>query len=165
MWRGEKIYLRQVEFADLQTLLNWENNSEHWSVSETSTPFSEEEMIDFIVEQTDYKNSCQLRLMICLNESNLSIGAVDLFEINEETGTAGVGILIDEKKYRKKGYAFESLELLKQIATELFTLRNLYCTIHTDNTSSIKLFLKSGFSPTSDETNNNITEYNFCITS
>lgn len=163
MWKSEKIYLRQVDFSDLQTLLNWENNPENWSVSGTNAPFSEEEMIDFIVEQTDYKNSYQLRLMICLNENNLPIGAIDLFEIDEEKGSAGVGILINEDKYRKKGYAFEALELLKQIARELFTLKILSCTIHTNNTSSIKLFLKSGFLPVSAETNNDITEYQFCI--
>lgn len=159
MWKGEKIYLRQVGFTDLQTLLSWENNPEHWSVSDTNTPFSEEEMIDFIVEQTDYKNSCQLRLMICLNENNLPVGAIDLFEIDEKKGSAGVGILINDKKYREKGYAFEALELLKHISSELFKLKNLYCTIHTGNFASTNLFMKSGFLPESEDTIRKIIKY------
>lgn len=163
MWKSKNIYLRQVEFNDLQTLLNWENNPENWAVSGINSPFSEEEIIDFIVDQTDVRNNTQLRLMICLQKSNLPIGAVDLFEIDKQKGTAGIGILIDEKKYRKKGYGFESLELLKHISSELFTLKNLYCTINMNNTASINLFLKSGFLPVSEDKNREITEYRFSI--
>jgi diamine N-acetyltransferase len=163
MWEGKRIHLRQVEFSDLQTLLNWENNPENWEVSETNTPFSEEEMIDFIVEQSDFKNTNQLRLMICLNEINLPIGAIDLFEINQTKKTAGVGILINEKQYRQKGYAFEALELLKQISLELVELKKLFCTIHATNESSIKLFLKSGFAPTSEDINREVIEYQYTI--
>lgn len=159
IWRGKKIYLRQVAFDDLQLLLNWENNPENWKVSDTTTPFSEEEMIDFIVEQTDFRASGQLRLMICLSENKTPVGAIDLFDINEEQGIAGVGILINDIENRKKGYATEALNLLKTAASDLFSLQQLQCTIHTTNESSKQLFEKCGFRRTGAQNNCNIDEY------
>lgn len=164
MWNGNRIYLRQVEFSDLKTLLHWENNPENWEISDTQTPFSEEEMIDFIVEQTDFRASNQLRLMICLSENNIPIGAIDLFEIDETKKTAGVGILIDDKHYRRKGYASEALGLVKIISKELFSLNTLYCRIHTSNDASKSLFEKSGFQYIRTEKSQQINEYVLQIT-
>lgn len=145
MQEGKRIYLRQVVFEDCQVLLEWENNPENWEVSGTKTPFSEEEIIDFIVEQANFRDAGQLRLMICISENSVPIGAVDLFDIDEEKGTAGVGILIDRQENRRKGYASDALDLLKAIAKSLFSLNRLNCTIHSYNIGSIRLFEKSGF--------------------
>jgi diamine N-acetyltransferase len=145
MWSNERIFLRQVEFDDLAILLRWENNPDNWEVSGTKSPFTEEEMIDFIVEQTDFRSSGQLRLMICLKEDALPVGAIDLFDINPNEQMAGVGILINDLQYRKKGYAMEALHLLKTIAQSELHLSQLYCTIHPGNKNSIRLFSNCGF--------------------
>lgn len=158
MWSNQRIFLRQVEFNDLAILLEWENNPDNWEVSGTKSPFTEEEMIDFIIEQTDFRSSGQLRLMICLNENSLPIGAIDLFEINLNEQMAGVGILINEIQHRKKGYATEALHLLKTIAKSELHLSKLYCTIHPDNESSIQLFLNGGFILA--QTDENVLFYN-----
>lgn len=157
-WYGEKIYLRQVIFDDLQVLLNWENDPENWEVSDTKTPFSEEEMIDFIVEQADFKSTGQLRLMICLLKNEKPVGAVDLFDIDEKKRSANVGILINCAEDRKKGYATEAIELLKTIAINFLSLQQLKCTIHTTNIASKQLFEKCGFRSIKTQ-NGGIDEY------
>ena len=58
---------------------------------------------------------------------------------------AGVGILIAEKSERKKGYASESLEILKNYCFEVLKLKQLYCSISVKNKSSLELFQKAGF--------------------
>ncbi len=145
MWKSTSVFLRPVALTDLRILLEWENNPDNWEVSGTTTPFSEEEMIDFIVEQMDYKSTRQLRLMICLNERQIPVGAIDLFEIDETRGIAGVGILINDVQHRNKGCATEALELLKTIAQSELHLSTLYCTIQLHNHASIQLFKKCGF--------------------
>lgn len=145
MWKSNNISLRNVCLSDLQLLLDWENNPENWAVSETTQPYTEEEMIDFIVEQSAMQQPEQLRLMICINSNNEPIGAIDLFNINSEKKTASVGILINEIKHRNQGYATEALQLMKKNAKKQLKLSTLYCTIHSDNTSSIKLFSKCSF--------------------
>ncbi|MFM7053932.1 MAG: GNAT family N-acetyltransferase, partial [Bacteroidota bacterium] len=46
-----------------------------------------------------------------------------------------------------KGLATESLQLLCGYAKDVLNLHQLYCHIHQDNHSSIKLFTKAGFVP------------------
>lgn len=149
MWKSTNIFLRPVTLIDLQTLLEWENNPDNWEISGTTAPFSEEEMIDFIIEQADYKATRQLRLMICMNEQLIPVGAIDLFEIDEDQRTAGVGILIHDPQHRKKGYATEALELVKQMARSELNLSTLYCSIQPHNDSSLRLFKRCGFLITS----------------
>lgn len=145
MWKGTSIFLRPVALTDLSILLEWENNPDNWEVSGTTAPFSEEEMIDFIVDQADYKATGQLRLIICRNEQQIPVGAIDLFEIDNVRQTAGVGILINDQQHRNKGYATEALELFKTIAQSELNLLTLHCTIQPHNHTSKQLFKRCGF--------------------
>lgn len=145
MWKGENVYLRHVELNDLNVLLEWENNPRNWSISGTTEPFTEEEIIDFIVEQTEPSKTSQIRFMICLTKTGEPIGAIDLFKIDRQNKTAGVGILINSEINRNKGYATEALELLKQISKNDLHLDTLQCSIQSDNYSSVHLFLKCTF--------------------
>lgn len=153
MWANKHIFLRPVEMADLPYLLKWENDPKNWEVSGTTAPFTEEEMIDFIVEQAYFLASGQLRLMICLNKKATPIGAIDLFDINIEDKSAGVGILIQEKKHRGKGFAKEALSTLKEFSRDELKLKQLTCSIHKTNQSSIALFTKLNFKKTVSKQN------------
>lgn len=145
MWKRENIYLRHVEIGDLSILLEWENNTDNWSISGTTEPFTEEEIIDFIVEQTEPFKSGQVRFVIGLIKTDEPIGLIDLFKIDKQNKTAGVGVLINNETYRNKGYATEALELLKQISKNKLHLETLHCSIQSDNYRSIQLFLKCNF--------------------
>ena len=86
----------------------------------------------------------QLRLMICDKEYR-AIGSIDLFDFEPNHLRAGVGILIAEKNYRLKGYAFETLKLLINYCFERLNLYQLYCNITPDNEPSILLFQQFNF--------------------
>lgn len=142
---GENIFLRKMEVGDEIPIYKWENNKENWGFGETTTPFSKEDIIDFVNAPQDILTNSQLRLMICLNESKTPIGCIDLFEFNVENSVAGVGILIGEKQYRELGYAKESLyELVEYCRSEL-QLKKLFCNISVNNTKSIHLFENNSF--------------------
>ena len=151
MWASKRIFLRQLQMADLPYLLQWENDPENWEVSDTTTPYTEAEMIDFIVEQNYFLSTGQLRLMICLQKKDLPIGAIDLFDIDPIQRSAGVGILIQEKKFRRKGYASEALITLRNFCINELKLEHLHCCIHTTNLASIQLFLNCGFKQISEK--------------
>lgn len=145
MFKSKQIHLRSVEPSDATKLMLWENNPAHWKVTDTEVPFSLQGIMQLIEQQQHIRSTGQLRLMICLNESNESVGAVDLYDVDFKNGNAAVGILIGEEPHRSKGYAAEALELLIEYARELLALHNLYCSIQADNTESIHLFEKCGF--------------------
>lgn len=139
------IHLRALESTDLDLIYASENNAAIWKVSNTLTPFSKDvlELYLHTAHQDIYTNK-QLRLMICLNEGNEPIGTIDLFEFEPMHFRVGVGILIFEA-FRKKGYAFEAIELVKQYTKNTLLLNQLYCNISSSNTQSLLLFEKLGF--------------------
>lgn len=145
MLKGSLVYLRAMEPEDATLLYTWENDSGSWHVSNTLAPFSLQAIKDFVSSNQDIFASKQLRLMICLNDSDRPVGAVDLFDFDPFHLRAGVGILIANKDDRQKNYASEALTLLLNYAFKVLHLKQLYCNIGSDNEGSLRLFEKQGF--------------------
>ncbi len=144
MFKGEKIHLRTIEPWDADKIHDWENDSENWRVSNTLVPFSKHLIEQYVNSSQDIFKFRQLRLMIALNDSQETIGAVDLFEFDPRHQRAGVGILI-EPEFRGKGMAKESLQLLENYVLSVLGIRNLFCNILEDSEDSIKLFERCNY--------------------
>ena len=144
MQKNRSIFLRAVEPGDASLLMLWENDQDNWKVTDTEVPFSLSGILQLIEQQQQFRSSGMLRFMICLNESNVAVGAVDLYDADFKHKRAAVGILIGSREARGKGFAGESLELISQFSKEL-GLHNLYCSIQEDNAESQHLFEKAGF--------------------
>ena len=114
MFKSENIFIRLIEPKDATTVMIWENNPEHWRVSDTEIPFSMQDILYLIDQAHHIRTTGQVRFVICINETEEPIGLIDLFDANFKHGRAGVGILIAEKAFRSKGFALESLTLLKE---------------------------------------------------
>lgn len=145
MLKGNSIYLRVVEAEDATKLFLWENDPENWKVSNTEIPFSMHSIHQLIEQQSNIRNSGEIRFIICLNENENPIGTLDLYDVNFKHGYATIGIMIAEESERRKGFAAESLRLISEYARDILDLSNLQCTIHGDNENSITLFEKVGF--------------------
>lgn len=144
--KGTNIYLRALEPEDLEFIYAIENNELVWEVSNTETPYSR-----FLIRQyldnahQDIYEAKQLRLAICLNNSQEAIGLIDLFDFDPKNNRAGVGILINDAQNRNKGIGSEALALIVDYSFEQLQLHQLYANIGTDNEISIQLFTKFGF--------------------
>lgn len=145
--KNNTILLRALEPEDLEFLYSCENNTEVWHVSNTLVPYSK-----FVLKQylenahLDIYTAKQLRLIIApVEKTNEPIGAIDLFDFDPYHQRAGIGILINQKADRKKGFAKAALELLIPYCFDHLNLHQLYCNIADDNKKSIKLFKKAGF--------------------
>jgi diamine N-acetyltransferase len=150
---GNQIRLRAIEPADIDVLYAWENDTDHWKVSNTQTPFSRHVLTQYIeTAHQDIYSVKQLRLIIVehhdasgLLKEPKAIGCIDLFDFDPNHLRAGVGILIADDNDRRKGHASEALTLLINYCFELLNLNQLYCNIGINNESSILLFKKHGF--------------------
>jgi len=143
--KGKKVGLRAMEPSDTDLLYHWENKMELWSSGQTLAPYSHFNIEQFVrYSSKDIYEAKQLRLMIKKVNENLTVGAIDLFEFDPFHLRAGVGVLINNP-HRRKGYAMEALELLKQYAFHTLQLHQLFCSIREDNQESISLFKKSNF--------------------
>jgi len=144
MLKSNTILLRAPEPQDIDFLYHLENDVKLWHVTQTFRPFSRFEMEQYVLmAEKDPYSAHQVRFMIELS-SGETVGTVDLFEIDPHNKRAGVGITIVEQ-HRKKGYAFNALELIITYAFEQLDLHQLYCNIEVDNEESLKLFKKLNF--------------------
>jgi diamine N-acetyltransferase len=144
--RGQKVYLRKVSSQDASLILEWENNPNFWDITENEGPFTLEDINYFIKSSTSLDASGQLRYMV-VNLDNCVVGAVDLFDYNPMTQSAGVGILIAKSEDRTQGYATDALMTLIRHARNGVQLKQLHCIIYPSNIASIKLFSRCGFVP------------------
>ena len=139
MLKGENIQLRALEPSDLETLYQWENDTNIWKVSQTIAPFSKHVLTQYLANaHLDIFTSKQLRLII--EKEGRSIGTIDLFDFEPTHQRAGVGIWIADKGDRQKGYAKEALQLLIDYAFKQLQLKQIYCNISSANKASINLF-------------------------
>ena len=144
--KGTNIYLRALEPEDLEFVYAIENNELVWEVSNTQTPYSR-----FLIKQylenahQDIYEAKQLRLAICLNDSQKAIGLIDLFDFDPKNSRAGLGLVIADLASRNKGIGSEALELVINYSFQQLQLHQLYANIGSDNEISLQLFTKFGF--------------------
>ncbi len=143
MLNSTEIFLRKVKPSDAEIILKWENDSDNWEVSNTNEKFTKSDIENFVNQEQDISLHNQLRLMICYED--VSVGCVDLFEYNQETKSAGVGILIDEA-HRNKHFATQTIESLISYCRNELGIVHLFCNIFKENEHSIRLFENCGFS-------------------
>ena len=137
--KGKNIFLRALESDDINYLFSIENNEKYWSISDSQIPFSRYLLNRYLKNSNmDIYEAKQLRLVIT-DFQNITIGLIDLFDIDFKNNRAGVAIIINEKM-RSKGFAKEALELLIQYSKTHLSLHQLYCNILEDNSHSINLF-------------------------
>ena len=143
---NDHILLRAVEPDDAETIYRWENNTNNWQVSNTLIPFSFHTIKKYAESASqDIFENRQLRLMIIEKKTGKALGAIDLFDYEPFHQRAGVGILINDPSDRGKGYAKQSIEIVKHYVFNYLHLKQLYCNISSDNTNSLELFKKMGF--------------------
>ena len=141
---ARNIRLRALEPADLELLYLWENDPEIWRVSETIAPMSRERLAALIRDQVyDLYATRQMRLMIDVDD--VAVGCVDLFNFEPLHRRFGVGILIYAEEHRRKGYAREVIEQVKDYARNTLDLKQIWVNIDEDNPASIALFEGCGF--------------------
>lgn len=142
----DKIKLRALEPEDLELLYEWENNVSFWTISNTITPFSKFTLKRYL--EHSHKNiyeTGQFRLMIDLIPEKTTIGTIDIFDFDSFHKRAGLGILIANEDYRRKGYASMALKCLVDYCFKTLQLHQLYCNILSNNCESMDLFKKQGF--------------------
>jgi diamine N-acetyltransferase len=144
--KGNSIYLRALEPEDLEFIYCIENDESIWEVSNTQTPYSK-----FLIRQylenahQDIYEAKQLRLAICINNTNEAIGLIDLFDFDPKNKRAGIGIVIQNKEDRSKGFGKEALQLLIDYSFTYLQLHQLFANIGANNEQSLNLFSTFGF--------------------
>ena len=142
---------RAVELDDADLFYEWENDMSVWSVGQTERPFSHFALEQYVLQaQNDtFYAAGQMRLMVDLIDQGetKTIGCVDLYDFSPKDFRAAMGILFSSE-HRGRGYAKPVVEMLWEYVTKVYSLHCLYSFVPSDNLSSKKMLISSGFEPT-----------------
>lgn len=137
------ISLRPANESDIDLILAWENNPDNWRYSDTSEPYSRVD-IENLIDALKKDNREQQRFMICSQNGELPIGTLDIFDIDNASKSASVGVLIESDENRRKGFALYALCQLEELCND-YLLERLKASVHNWNTASLNLFKKAGY--------------------
>ncbi len=146
-----KINLRALEPEDIDLLYQVENDSCIWEAGNNNMPYSRQILREYILNTTgDIYTDKQLRLIIESSESSHEpIGILDLTNFDPRNNRAEVGITV-LSPYRQHGYATEALAELEKYASQTIHMHQIYAIVPAENTPSLKLFTKCGFTATGE---------------
>ena len=144
----ERLILRSLTREDAsQKYLNWLRDKEITKYLEVrfSPPKNLIELEKYI--QDISKNNCDLLLGIFLQDDICThIGNIKIGPIRPYHSLAEVSIFIGDRSAWGKGYAFESIVMATNFASQHLKLRKLTASMYEDNIGSIRAFSKSGWS-------------------
>lgn len=140
MLKGKNVILRQIEESDLESFRDWRN-------SDIIRPnLREYRPLNMLNQKTWFQSlSSSNHMMFAIESEKQLIGCCGLTYIDWKNGYAEVSIYIGYKKWQRKGYASDSLQLLLNYGFNELRLHRIFATIFSYNIESIKLFEKNGF--------------------
>lgn len=142
--KSKLISLRTLLLDDLDFIFELENDSTFWYAADIHETYSKDDLKNFITHSVDIFQDNQQRFIVVSNETNETVGMLDLFNFNSKHMYASVGIII-HPNHQKKGFAKDAINACKLLASEEIGLRNLTASVAANNLVSIQLFENSGF--------------------
>lgn len=142
---GENIYLKCLNEEHVtDEYVKWLNDPKINEYMETRyRSWSLEDIKEYIIVQNQSKD--QILFGIFLN-SGKHIGNIKLGPTNFIHKLSSISLFIGDVSCHNKGYATQSIILLKDCAFGVLGLKKLMAGMYEKNISSLKAFLKAGFS-------------------
>ena len=152
MFRKEELIVRAVDSSDFDFLFKLENDRAYWHLSGTKKSLTTSELRSFIEgAKQPILLSRQFRYIIEIQEYG-QIGCIDLFEYDPFNQQIGVGIIIYDENYRRKGYAKQALLLLESYLKEVLHCKYVFARVLQNNEASISLFNVMNYIVIDDQT-------------
>ena len=143
--RGERVYLRSSERADIPLFVQWLNDAETLSFLSMRAPMSvamEEAWFTRMVEQ---QGKDQYHFVICTFDGDRAIGNCGLFAVDTVNGNAGIGIMIGEKSLWGQGFGTDAMFALLDFGFGQLRLERLWLEVYDYNARGRRSYEKCGF--------------------
>ena len=156
---GKKIYLKKLSIKNVsRNYFNWFRDDEIKKFIKSKYK-SNNELLNSTLKELKKKN--QIFFGIFTKKTNFHIGNIKFHDINLNNGTAWLGILIGEKKYRNKNIGNQVINLSTEFLFLNFGIESFYLNVDKKNKIAIKSYQKSGFKISKTFSNEYLMTYNF----
>lgn len=141
------IVLRELKEKDAPLMLEWMHDPVFQrSFKKRMLDTTREDVLGFIASANipeKVVTGVSLHYAI-VDSADQYLGTISLKDIDIENGTSEYAIIV-RKVAQGKGIAFEATQLILKKAFQELGLRRVFLSVHSDNTSAIKLYEKAGF--------------------
>lgn len=140
--QGKKTFLREIEEADLETVLRWRNSERVHRVMFSDHKIAPDEhrrWFDGLKDKPDYKF-----FIICDAASKKSIGIIN-WKIDRAKNSCEIGIYIGEEAFQGKGHAGDAIEIAAAHLFEKEKMNEIVTQVFAFNTQAIRFYEKHGF--------------------
>ncbi len=142
----ERLVLRKIdEVKDLVDFFTIRSNPETMRHIPRPVAKDPSEVLSLIKEGNDaYERGDMLSLAMALKDSNKFIGVVGFYRVDWDNHRTEIGYILNHE-YSGKGYMHEACSALVKFAFEEVGFHSLEAVIEAENSNSIKLIEKLGF--------------------
>lgn len=141
--KGKKIYLRMLKLQDVnRKYLSWMNSRENNHIPAATSRNTISSIKKYVIR--NLKNPNVLFFAIIENNNNSHIGNIKLGPINWLDKNTEFGRLIGEKKFKRKGYGTEAVELVLKFSFNILKLHKVFSMCLKNNFGAIKSNKKNG---------------------
>jgi RimJ/RimL family protein N-acetyltransferase len=143
--RGELVYLRPSERADLPTFVRWFTDADVLRNLAMRAPMSlaaEEQWFERMVQA---QGTTIHHFVICLLADGRAIGTAGLHDVDQQNGTAEFGIAIGEKGEWGKGYGTDATRAICDFGFAELRLERIGLYVYDRNDRGRRAYEKAGF--------------------
>lgn len=145
---NERVYLRALDIGDAERVHRWHNDSSLYELlGGTHRYVSRQAALTWLEQTISYsaQSSGDVKLAICVRESNQHIGNIYLLQPNWVARNARMEVFIGDPAERHKGYGESAVRQLLIYAFTELGLKRIYLTVLKDNPAAIRCYEKIGF--------------------
>jgi RimJ/RimL family protein N-acetyltransferase len=143
--RGEQVYLRAPDRADIPLFVRWFNDGETLSYVAMRAPMSEAMEERWFNGLLDDQGKERFLFVIARLADGLPIGNCGLFNIDNVNGNAGIGITIGEKELWGQGFGTDAMNALVDFGFGQLRMERLWLEVYDFNTRARRSYEKCGF--------------------
>ncbi|HEY2798500.1 MAG TPA: GNAT family protein [Thermoanaerobaculia bacterium] len=144
MIRGERLYLRSIERDDLSRCHAWMNDPDLRATLAQRYPLSLAREADWVERATRGQDPSDMVFAICLAQGDRHIGNCGLEGIQNDNGTATLGIFIGEADCRGQGLGEEAVRTLCRFGFDEMRLHKIRLDVYEGN-PAIRTYESVGF--------------------
>lgn len=135
--------LRLLKKTDINFLFEIENNPKNKKFNKHLSAPSRQ-LLKAYIENAQSEISVYNQIRFVVENKNIQIGLIDLFDYDPIKKNAGVGIII-KSEFRNKNFGSNALKIIIDYSFQKLDLIFLFANIKSKNKHSVKLFEKFGF--------------------
>ena len=144
--RGERVFLRPAERADLPLFVRWFNDADVLRNLAMYAPMSDAAEAAWFDRMLAAQGTTDYHFVICLLADARPIGTIGLHGLDLQNGNAEFGIAIGEKEEWSKGYGTDALRAICDFGFGELRLERISLYVYAGNDRARRSYEKAGFS-------------------